>query len=130
MAGQDLAQVVSAAPPAYEWTEGAWALAGGSGAPGAPRFHVVAYDFGVKHNILRLLADARVPPHGGARRRRPPRRCCALGPDGVFLSNGPGDPEPCAYAIRAIATIVEAGMPTFGICLGHQLLAWPPAAGR
>ncbi len=121
MAGQDLAKVVSCTTP-YEWTAGAWALGAGFRSPGAPRFHVVAYDFGIKHNILRLLAER------GCRltvvpAETPAEAVLALSPDGVFLSNGPGDPEPCAYAIRAIATIVDAGVPTFGICLGHQLLA-------
>ncbi len=121
MAGQDLARVVSCTS-AYAWTEGAWALGAGFRPPGTPRFHVVAYDFGIKHNILRLLAER------GCRltvvpAETPAEAVVALAPDGVFLSNGPGDPEPCAYAIRAIATIVDAGIPTFGICLGHQLLA-------
>ena len=121
MAGQDLARVVSCAAP-YEWTGGAWALGEGFRSAGAARFHVVAYDFGIKHNILRLLAER------GCRltvvpAETPADAVLALAPDGVFLSNGPGDPEPCAYAIRAVATIVAAGLPTFGICLGHQLLA-------
>ena len=121
MAGLDLAKVVSCTAP-YEWTAGTWALGEGYGTPGAPRFHVVAYDYGVKHNILRLLAERRcritvVPAE------TPADAVLALSPDGVFLSNGPGDPEPCTYAVRAIKTIVGAGVPTFGICLGHQLLA-------
>ncbi len=121
MAGLDLAKVVSCKAP-YEWTEGAWGLATGYRPAGTARFHVVAYDFGIKHNILRLLAER------GCRltvvpAETPAEAVFALSPDGVFLSNGPGDPEPCAYAIRAIATIVDAGVPTFGICLGHQLLA-------
>jgi carbamoyl-phosphate synthase small subunit len=120
MAGQDLARVVSCARP-YEWTASTWALGEGYRAPGAPRFHVVAYDFGVKHNILRMLAErgcrlSVVPAETSA------DAVLAMRPDGVFLSNGPGDPEPCAYAIRAIRTLVDAGLPTFGICLGHQLL--------
>jgi carbamoyl-phosphate synthase small subunit len=120
MAGQDLAKVVSCTT-SYEWTSGAWALGSGYVSPGAARFHVVAYDFGIKHNILRLLAER------GCRltvvpAETPAEAALALSPDGVFLSNGPGDPEPCTYAIRAIATIVDAGVPTFGICLGHQLL--------
>ncbi len=120
MAGQDLARVVSCTRP-YEWTASTWALGEGYRASGAPRFHVVAYDFGVKHNILRMLAErgcrlSVVPAETSA------DAVLAMRPDGVFLSNGPGDPEPCAYAIRAIRTLVDAGLPTFGICLGHQLL--------
>ena len=120
MAGLDLAQVVSCTTP-YDWTSGAWALGSGYRPMGAPRFHVVAYDFGAKHNILRLLAQRGckltvVPARTSA------RDALALAPDGVFLSNGPGDPEPCGYAIEAIRDLVERGMPTFGICLGHQLL--------
>jgi carbamoyl-phosphate synthase small subunit len=121
MAGRDLARVVSCTS-SYPWTDGAWALGVGFRPSGAARWHVVAYDFGIKHNILRLLAER------GCRltivpAETPAEAVVALAPDGVFLSNGPGDPEPCAYAIRAIATIVDAGIPTFGICLGHQLLA-------
>ena len=120
MAGLELAQVVSCTTP-YDWTSGAWALGSGYRPMGAPRFHVVAYDFGAKHNILRLLAQRGckltvVPARTSA------RDALALAPDGVFLSNGPGDPEPCGYAIEAIRDLVERGMPTFGICLGHQLL--------
>jgi carbamoyl-phosphate synthase small subunit len=120
MAGQDLARVVSCASP-YEWAAGTWILGGGYRPAGTARFHVVAYDYGVKHNILRMLVDR------GCRltvvpAQTPAEAVLALSPDGVFLSNGPGDPEPCTYAIRAIATIVDAGVPTFGICLGHQLL--------
>jgi carbamoyl-phosphate synthase small subunit len=120
MAGLDLAKVVSCTAP-YEWTAGPWALGEGYGRGGAARFDVVAYDYGAKHNILRLLASRGcritvVPAQTSA------RDVLARKPDGVFLSNGPGDPGPCDYAIRAIAEIVDAGMPTFGICLGHQLL--------
>ncbi len=120
MAGQDLAKVVSCTSP-YEWTAGGWALGSGFRSAATARFHVVAYDYGVKHNILRMLVDR------GCRltvvpAQTPAEAVLALSPDGVFLSNGPGDPEPCTYAIRAIATIVDAGVPTFGICLGHQLL--------
>jgi carbamoyl-phosphate synthase small subunit len=120
MAGQDLARIVSCEKP-YPWTGGTWALGEGYRAVPAARFHVVAYDFGVKHNILRLLAER------GCRltvvpAETPATAALAHGPDGVFLSNGPGDPEPCTYAIEAIHTIVEGGLPTFGICLGHQLL--------
>jgi carbamoyl-phosphate synthase small subunit len=121
MAGLDLAQVVSCTKP-YEWTSGGWTLGAGYATPGHARFHVVAYDFGIKHNILRRLVDrhARVTVVPA---QTPADAVLALKPDGVFLSNGPGDPEPCDYAIRAIARIVDAGLPTFGICLGHQLLA-------
>ena len=120
MAGQDLAKVVSCAAH-YEWSDGAWSLDGGYGKAPASTFHVVAYDFGIKHNILRLLADR------GCRLTVVPAQTKAADvlaqkPDGVFLSNGPGDPEPCTYAIAAIREIVDGGMPTFGICLGHQLL--------
>jgi carbamoyl-phosphate synthase small subunit len=121
MAGLDLAKVVSCVE-SYEWTSGGWTLGAGYGKPADPRFHVVAYDFGVKHNILRRLAERHcrvtvVPA------QTPADAVLAMKPDGVFLSNGPGDPEPCDYAIRAIAAIVDGGLPTFGICLGHQLLA-------
>jgi carbamoyl-phosphate synthase small subunit len=120
MAGQDLARVVTCAAP-YEWTTGTWALGAGYARRDKPRHHVVAYDFGVKQNILRMLADR------GCRltvvpAQTPAEAVLALAPDGVFLSNGPGDPEPCDYAIRAIRTLVDGGLPTFGICLGHQLL--------
>ncbi len=121
MAGLDLAKVVSANAP-YDWTETEWALEEGYGTQTAPRFHVVAYDFGVKRNILRLLASRGcritvVPAQTGA------AEVLALKPDGVFLSNGPGDPEPCDYAIAATRAIIDRGVPTFGICLGHQILA-------
>lgn len=121
MAGLDLAKVVSAQAP-YDWTETEWALGVGYGAQTAPRHHVVAFDFGVKHNILRMLASR------GCRitvvpAQTPATEVLALKPDGVFLSNGPGDPEPCDYAIAATRTIIERGVPTFGICLGHQILA-------
>jgi carbamoyl-phosphate synthase small subunit len=120
LSGMDLAKVVSVTEP-YEWTGGQWHLDGYQHAP-TPRLHVVAYDFGVKHNILRMLAAR------GCRVTVVPAQTTApevLGhrPDGVFLSNGPGDPEPCDYAISAIREILAAGVPTFGICLGHQLLA-------
>jgi carbamoyl-phosphate synthase small subunit len=120
MAGQDLAKVVTC-KTRYEWNGSLWALGTGYGAGSAPRFHVAAYDYGVKHNILRHLAErgCRVtvlPAQATA------KEALALKPDGVFLSNGPGDPEPCTYAIEAIREIVASGTPTFGICLGHQLL--------
>lgn len=119
--GMDLAQVVSVPVP-YAWGEGTWQLAC-NGFPTAsdPRYHVVAYDYGIKRNILRMLAERRcrltvVPA------QTPAREVMALRPDGVFLSNGPGDPEPCDYAIAAIRELLDAGVPLFGICLGHQLL--------
>jgi carbamoyl-phosphate synthase small subunit len=121
MAGLDLAKVVSTAER-YEWTETEWRLGQGVGRLENPRFHVVAYDFGVKRNILRMLASrgcrVTVVPA-----QTPAAEVLALRPDGVFLSNGPGDPEPCVYAIAATRQIIEAGVPTFGICLGHQILA-------
>ena len=120
MTGLDLAKVVSCDKP-YEWTLGAWIPGSGYRPLGEPKFHVVAYDFGVKHNILRLLAQRgcklTVVPAP-----TPAADALALAPDGVFLSNGPGDPQACGYAIEAIRAIVERGIPTFGICLGHQLL--------
>ena len=121
LAGMDLARVVTA-PAAYEWTESEWKLGRGYGQQAEPRFHVVAFDYGVKRNILRMLAER------GCRLTVLPAtataaEAMALKPDGIFLSNGPGDPEPCDYAIEAIAALVAAGVPTFGICLGHQLLA-------
>ena len=121
MAGQDLARVVSCTAP-YEWTASTWALGAGFGQQDTPRFHVVAYDFGVKHNILRMLV-ARGCRLTVVPAQTPAAAVLALAPDGVFLSNGPGDPEPCTYAIAAIRQIVAGGTPTFGICLGHQLLA-------
>ncbi len=120
LGGMDLAQVVSTATP-YAWTETEWRLGAGFGVQASPRYKVVAYDFGIKRNILRMLAA-----RGCALTVVPARTAAAavlaMRPDGVFLSNGPGDPEPCDYAIAAIRAIVEAGVPTFGICLGHQLL--------
>jgi carbamoyl-phosphate synthase small subunit len=120
MAGLDLAKVVSCTER-YDWSDGVWSLDGGYGDAPASTYHVIAYDYGIKHNILRLLADR------GCRLTVVPAQTnaadvLALRPDGVFLSNGPGDPEPCTYAIDAIREIVDGGMPTFGICLGHQLL--------
>ena len=120
--GMDLAREVSAQQP-YSWSEGSWALeTGHSVKPVADLpWHVVAYDFGVKRNILRMLVDR------GCRltvvpAQTPAAQVLALNPDGVFLSNGPGDPEPCTYAIEAITAILETDIPVFGICLGHQLL--------
>jgi carbamoyl-phosphate synthase small subunit len=119
--GMDLAKVVST-KRSFQWNEGTnWALEQGPRRRPGQRMHVVAYDYGIKRNILRLLAD-----HGCRMTvvpaQTPAAEVLALGPDGVFLSNGPGDPEPCDYAIESIRTILEAGVPTFGICLGHQLL--------
>jgi carbamoyl-phosphate synthase small subunit len=120
MTGLDLAKVVSCAAP-YEWSGDTWALGQGYRPPPPVRFHVVAYDFGIKHNIMRMLASRGcrltvVPAQTTA------KAALALDPDGVFLSNGPGDPEPCTYAIEAVGGFLGAGVPTFGICLGHQLL--------
>jgi carbamoyl-phosphate synthase small subunit len=121
MAGLDLAKVVTTDKP-YEWTETEWALSKGYGQQTTPRFHVVAYDFGVKYNILRMLAErgckVTVVPA-----QTPAADVLALQPDGIFLSNGPGDPEPCTYAIEAVRTIINSGIATFGICLGHQIMA-------
>ena len=128
MAGLDLARVVSAKAP-YTWTQTEWQLVQPSlgGKPGygeqlAGRFHVLAYDFGVKHNILRMLAER------GCRVTVVPAQTSAVEvlahrPDGIFLSNGPGDPQPCDYAIAATAALIDSGIPTFGICLGHQIMA-------
>ncbi len=121
LAGMDLAKVVSCDKP-YQFTEGEWALGKGFTQAPAEQFHVVAFDYGVKRNILRMLVSRGckvtvLPAQATA------EQALALNPDGVFLSNGPGDPEPCDYAISAIKTIVDKGIPTFGICLGHQLLA-------
>ena len=120
LAGMDLAKEVTTAS-AYEWDEGSWVLGEGYPNKENARFHVVAYDFGVKRNILRMLADR------GCRltvlpAKTPAEDVLAMNPDGVFLSNGPGDPEPCTYAIEAIQEILETKIPVFGICLGHQLL--------
>ena len=121
LVGMDLARVVSCTKP-YDWTQTEWRLGQGFGAQSSPRFHVVAYDFGVKHNILRMLAER------GCRltvvpAKTPVEDVLALKPDGVFLSNGPGDPAPCDYAIAAIRAVLDKRIPTFGICLGHQLMA-------
>jgi len=128
MAGQDLARVVSC-KTGYGWTQTEWALAHpqlggmpGYGEQTEPRFHVLAYDFGVKKNILRMLAQR------GCKVTVVPAQTSAAEalkhqPDGIFLSNGPGDPEPCDYAIAAAAELINSGVPTFGICLGHQIMA-------
>ena len=121
MAGLDLAKEVSATA-AYAWTETEWTLGEGYGQQTAPKFHVVAYDFGVKKNILRMLAQRGckvtvVPAQTSAQEVQ------KLKPHGIFLSNGPGDPQPCDYAIAATQTLIESGIPTFGICLGHQIMA-------
>ncbi len=121
MAGLDLAKVVST-PTSYTWEQTEWTLDEGFGKQDAPAFHVVAYDFGVKRNSLRMLAERGcritvVPAHTSA------ADVMAMSPDGVYLSNGPGDPEPCDYAVRNVRELVDSGLPTFGICLGHQILA-------
>ena len=121
LSGMDLAKVVSV-KESYEFAEGEWDLASGYAKPSNPAFHVVAFDYGVKRNILRMLTSRGckvtvLPAQATA------EQALALKPDGVFLSNGPGDPQPCNYAISAIKNIVDTGVPTFGICLGHQLLA-------
>jgi carbamoyl-phosphate synthase small subunit len=120
MAGQDLAKVVSC-KESFAWTKREWKLGAGYTEQTNPEFHVVAYDFGVKYNILRMLAERgcklTVVPA-----QTPASEVLALKPDGVFLSNGPGDPEPCDYAISAIKEILAVDLPVFGICLGHQLL--------
>ena len=120
--GADLAQVVSTSQP-YDWVEGSWQADSNTFAtPQTRPYRVVAYDFGIKRNILRMLADRGcqltvVPAQTSA------AEVLALSPDGVFLSNGPGDPEPCDYAIAAARDLIESGLPTFGICLGHQIMA-------
>jgi len=121
LSGMDLAKVVSV-KQSYSFAEGEWDLVSGYATPTQFDFHVVAFDYGVKRNILRMLTSRGckvtvLPAQASA------QEALALKPDGVFLSNGPGDPEPCDYAISAIKTIVDTGVPTFGICLGHQLLA-------
>lgn len=120
MVGKDLAKEVTCSE-SYEWTEGEWKLGKGFERPSEQPFHVVAYDFGVKTNILRMLAER------GCRltvvpAQTPAKDVLAMNPDGVFLSNGPGDPEPCDYAIAAVKELLESKKPLFGICLGHQLL--------
>jgi len=119
--GMDLAKEVTRTEQA-DWTESTWSLTEGYLSQSETPFHVVAYDFGVKHNILRMLVERgcklTVVPA-----QTPADQVLALSPDGIFLSNGPGDPEPCDYAISAISQILKTGIPVFGICLGHQLLA-------
>jgi carbamoyl-phosphate synthase small subunit len=120
MVGLDLAREVTCPAP-YTWEQGSWGLDAQAWGESSGRFHVVAYDFGIKRNILRMLADR------GCRltvvpATTPAKQVLALRPDGVFLSNGPGDPEPCDYAIAAIRELLKTGLPIFGICLGHQLL--------
>ena len=121
IAGMDLAKVVSTTKP-YEWTQTEWKLGAGYGEQTAPKFHVVAFDYGVKYNILRMLAERGckvtvLPAQSTA------AQALALKPDGIFLSNGPGDPQPCDYAIAAAKELIDGGLPTFGICLGHQIMA-------
>jgi carbamoyl-phosphate synthase small subunit len=125
MVGRDLAKEVTVDKP-YEWTQGTWSLHGADGEPGftnpdTSKYHVVAYDFGVKRNILRLMCDrgirVTVVPA-----QTPASAVLEMAPDGVFLSNGPGDPEPCGYAIEAARTFLEKKIPLFGICLGHQIM--------
>jgi carbamoyl-phosphate synthase small subunit len=121
LAGMDLAKVVSTTK-SYVWTETEWKLGSGYGQQAQPKFHVVAFDYGVKYNILRMLAQRGckvtvLPAQATA------DEALALNPDGIFLSNGPGDPEPCDYAIKATKELIERGIPTFGICLGHQIMA-------
>ena len=121
MTGLDLARVVSTTTP-YEWTQTEWTLESGYGTQDKPRFEVVAYDFGVKKNILRMLSQrgcrVTVVPA-----QTPAAEVLARKPDGVFLSNGPGDPEPCDYAIASARELIASGTPVFGICLGHQIMA-------
>jgi carbamoyl-phosphate synthase small subunit len=121
MSGLDLAKVVSV-DKTYDWTQSEWELGKGYGEQNSPKYHVVAFDYGVKKNILRMLAErgckVTVVPA-----KTPASEVKKLKPDGIFLSNGPGDPEPCDYAIEATRDLIEAGYPTFGICLGHQIMA-------
>ena len=121
MSGLDLARVVTASS-SYAWTESEWTLGKGYDQQTAPKFHVVAYDFGVKKNILRMLSQR------GCKVTVVPAQTTAaevqkLQPNGIFLSNGPGDPQPCDYAIEAVKVLIESGTPVFGICLGHQIMA-------
>jgi len=121
LTGMDLARVVSTRQ-AYDWTETVWKPGCGYGWQTMPKFHVLAFDYGVKYNILRMLAERGckvtvLPAQATA------AEALALDPDGIFLSNGPGDPEPCDYAIAAARELIGRGIPTFGICLGHQIMA-------
>tara|TARA_R110001599_G_scaffold171353_1_gene362363 strand:+ start:388409 stop:389563 length:1155 start_codon:yes stop_codon:yes gene_type:complete len=121
LAGLDLAKVVSV-KESYQWSETEWVLGKGYGKQITPKYHVVAFDYGVKFNILRMLAERGckvtvLPAQASA------AEALALNPDGIFLSNGPGDPEPCDYAIATSKDLIERGIPTFGICLGHQIMA-------
>jgi len=121
LTGMDLAKVVSVKEP-YVFTETEWKLGQGFGKQDNPQYHVVAFDYGVKRNILRMLAERGckvtvLPAQASA------QDALALNPDGIFLANGPGDPEPCDYAIKASRELIEKGIPTFGICLGHQIMA-------
>ena len=121
LAGMDLAKVVSTAKP-YQWNETEWKLGRGYGQQDGSKFHVVAFDYGVKRNILRMLSErgckvSVLPAQATA------ADAIALNPDGIFLSNGPGDPQPCDYAIAATKELIDRGYPTFGICLGHQIMA-------
>ena len=121
LAGMDLAKEVSCAR-SYEWTDSTWVLGKGFSKLDKPKYHVVAFDYGIKRNILRMLVERGckvtvLPAQATA------QQALALKPDGVFLSNGPGDPEPCDYAISAIRELLTSGIPIYGICLGHQLLA-------
>ncbi|MDB5840090.1 MAG: carA [Herminiimonas sp.] len=121
LAGMDLAKVVSTTK-AYEWTQREWKLGSGYGEQTAPKHHVVTFDYGVKFNILRMLAERGckvtvLPAQSTA------AEALALNPDGILLANGPGDPQPCDYAIAAARELIERGVPTFGICLGHQIMA-------
>ncbi|MCC7547679.1 MAG: glutamine-hydrolyzing carbamoyl-phosphate synthase small subunit [Burkholderiales bacterium] len=121
LSGMDLAKVVSCTQP-YEWKESQWSLGKGYGTVTDTRHHVVAFDYGIKRNILRMLAQRGcrltvLPAQASA------RDVLALQPDGIFLSNGPGDPAPCDYAIDAVRELLDAAVPMFGICLGHQLMA-------
>ena len=120
LVGMDLAKVVSCKKP-YDWSEGSWSLGGGYAQRVDERFHVVAYDYGVKRNILRKLA-ARGCKVTVVPAELPAEEALGLEPNGILLANGPGDPAPCDYAIRAIRTFLGVGVPLFGICLGHQLL--------
>ena len=121
LAGMDLAKEVTCAK-AYEWTDTTWVRGKGFPKQESPQYHVVAYDYGVKRNILRMLA-ARGCKVTVLPAQTPAKEALALKPDGIFLSNGPGDPEPCDYAISAIREFLTSGIPVYGICLGHQLLA-------